>query len=288
MRIANISGRLHIVRDERVLDVEKASGGRLPWEPSEAYACWRELTAWADEQPQELFTELLDVAALGAPSPAPRQVFAIGTNYRTHAQEIGWPIPDTPMVFTKFPSSIAGPGAQVEITGPQVDWEVELVVVIGAGGYRIAATDAWAAIAGFTVGQDISDREVQMRPQSNPQFGLGKTFRGFSPIGPVVVSRDEVGDPHDLGLRCWVNGELMQDGRTDDLVFSIPTLVEYLSNVVTLLPGDLIFTGTPSGVGVTRRPPRFLAAGDVVTSAIDGIGELMTASVQRPPAPAGR
>jgi 2-keto-4-pentenoate hydratase/2-oxohepta-3-ene-1,7-dioic acid hydratase in catechol pathway len=192
------------------------------------------------------------------------------------------------MVFTKFPSSITGPAAQVEITGPRVDWEVELVVVIGTGGHRIAQADAWAAIAGFTVGQDISDRDVQMRPESYPQVGLGKSFPGFAPIGPVVASLEEVGDPHDLGLRCWVNGELMQDGRTDDLVFTIPYLVEYLSNVATLLPGDLIFTGTPSGVGTTRRPPRFLAPGDEVRSEIDGIGELTTSFVERAVHPQAR
>lgn len=281
MKIANVSGRLHLVRNGRVLDVGKASGGRFPAEPGEAYARWPELTAWAARQPDESFTEVLDVAELGAPVPAPRQVFALGTNYRTHAAEVGWPVPETPMVFTKFPSSVTGPGARVEITGPQVDWEVELVVVIGTGGHRIAEADAWTAIAGFTVGQDISDREVQLRPQSNPQFGLGKSFPGFAPIGPVVASLDEVGDPHDLGLRCWVNGELMQDGRSDDLVFSIPRLVAYLSDVVTLLPGDLIFTGTPSGVGATRRPPRFLAPGDEVRSEIDGIGELTTTFVKR-------
>ena len=185
------------------------------------------------------------------------------------------------MVFTKFPSSVTGPGAQVEITGPRVDWEVELVVVIGTGGYRIAETNAWSAIAGFTVGQDISDRDMQMRPQPNPQFGLGKSFPGFAPTGPVVASLDEVGDPHDLGLRCWVNGELMQDGRSDDLVFTIPFIVEYLSNVVTLLPGDLIFTGTSSGVGISRRPPRFIAPGDTVRSAIDNIGELTMTFVER-------
>lgn len=117
----------------------------------------------------------------------------------------------------------------MEITGPRVDWEIELVVVIGTGGHRIAETDAWQAIVGFTVGQDISDRDVQLRPESTPQLGLGKSFPGFSPIEPVVADLDEVGDPHDLGLRCWVNGELVQDGRSDDLVFTIPQLVAYLS-----------------------------------------------------------
>lgn len=281
MKVANVSGRLHLVRGGRVLDVEKASDGRFSAEPGEVYARWPELTAWAAEQRDDAFTDVLDVADLGAPVPAPRQVFALGTNYRTHAAEVGWPIPKTPMVFTKFPSSVTGPVAQVEITGPRVDWEVELVVVIGTGGHRIAEADAWQAIAGFTVGQDISDRDVQLRPEATPQLGLGKSFPGFSPIGPVVADLDEVDDPDNLGLRCWVNGELMQDGRTDDLVFTIPQLVAYLSDVVTLLPGDLIFTGTPSGVGISRRPPRFLAPGDELRSEIDRIGELTTTFVER-------
>ena len=282
MRIANISGRLHLVRDRGVLDVERASNGRLPADPGSAYARWSELLAWAAAQPDELFTETLDPAKLEAPSPAPRQVFVLGTNYRHHALELGWPIPEVPMVFTKFPSSVAGPNAQVGVTGPRVDWEVELVVVIGSGGHRIAADDAWSAVAGFTIGQDVSDRDVQRRPETFPQFGLGKSFPGFAPIGPVVVTRDEIGDPHDLGMRCWVNGELKQDGRTDDLVFSIPDLIEYLSGVVTLLPGDLIFTGTPSGVGSSQKPPRYLNPGDTVRSWIENIGEMTTAFVARP------
>ncbi|MEH0580096.1 MULTISPECIES: fumarylacetoacetate hydrolase family protein [unclassified Streptomyces] len=282
MKFANLAGRLHVVRGTSTLDVGKASGGQLPADPTEAYARWADVTKWASAQRDEAFTSTLDPDELYAPSPAPPQVFVLGLNYRSHAEELGWGVPDVPMVFTKFPSSVTGPGAEVEITGPKVDWEVELVVVIGKGGHHIAAADAWDAVAGFTVGQDVSDRDVQIRPQDNPQHGLGKSFKGFSPIGPVLATMDEVGDPHDLGLRCWVNGELVQDGRTDDFVFPIPFLIEYLSNVVTLLPGDLIFTGTPSGVGIGRKPPRFLSPGDEVRSEIDGIGEMVTKFVPRP------
>lgn len=281
MKIANVSGRLHLIREDGALDVAKASRGHLPADPAEAYHRWSELVEWADRQPDEAFTAEFDHAKLGPPSPSPSQVFALGTNYRGHAIELGWPIPDVPMVFTKFPSSLAGPGANVELTGPRVDWEVELVLVIGTGGHRIPAEQAWSAIAGFTVGQDISDRDVQIRPASAPQFGLGKSFPGFSPIGPVVVTRDELQDPHDLRLRCWVNDTLMQDGRTDDFVFDIPFLIEYISNVVTLRPGDLIFTGTPSGVGSGMNPPHFLGVGDEVRASIDGIGALQTTFVPR-------
>lgn len=279
MRVANISGRLNLVRNGRTLDVGKASGGRLQADPMEAYGRWPELVEWAAGLADDAFDRDFVVSEAGPPSPAPRQVFGLGTNYRKHAIEVGWPIPEVPMVFTKFSSSIAGPQAQVALTGPRVDWEVELVVVIGPGGHRIAAADAWSAIAGFTVGQDVSDRDVQRRPETYPQFGLGKSFPGFAPTGPVVVTSDEVGDPYDLGLRCWVNDALMQDGRTDDFVFAIPFLIEYLSGIVTLLPGDLIFTGTPSGVGSGRKPPRFLASGDVVRSEIDRIGEITTTFV---------
>ncbi|MGH3262455.1 MAG: fumarylacetoacetate hydrolase family protein [Trebonia sp.] len=281
MKFANLAGRLHVVRGTDVADVGMASEGRLPTDPAAAYARWSEVTRWAAALPDEAFTGTLDPGELAAPSPVPPQVFALGFNYRKHVTETGATIPEVPMVFAKFPSSVAGPGAEVEITGPRVDWEVELVVVIGEGGHRIAAADAWSAVAGFTVGQDVSDRDVQLRPKDNPQHGLGKSFKGFAPTGPVLVTLDEVGDPHDLGLRCWVNGELVQDGRTDELIFSIPFLIEYLSNVVTLFPGDLIFTGSPAGVGATRKPPRFLAAGDEVRSSIEGIGEMTTRFVAR-------
>jgi 2-keto-4-pentenoate hydratase/2-oxohepta-3-ene-1,7-dioic acid hydratase in catechol pathway len=282
MKFANLAGRLHVVRGTRALDVGKASEGRLPADPAAAYSRWAEVTQWAAAQPDAAFTATLDEKELGAPSPTPPQVFVLGLNYRSHAEELGWGVPEVPMVFTKFPSSVTGPDAEVEITGPKVDWEVELVVVIGKGGHRIAAKDAWDAVAGFTVGQDVSDRDVQVRPKDNPQHGLGKSFKGFSPTGPVLTTLDELKDPENLGLRCWVNGELVQDGRTDDFVFSIPYLIEYLSDVVTLLPGDLIFTGTPSGVGVGRTPPRFLSPGDEVRSEIDGIGEMTTRFVPRP------
>ncbi|MET8427728.1 fumarylacetoacetate hydrolase family protein [Nocardia sp. NPDC004860] len=262
-------------------DVGKVSGGRLPADPGAAYGRWSELLEWSAGLADEDFESPFPSSGVGPPSPAPRQVFGVGTNYRQQALDVGWPIPEVPMVFPKFPSAVAGPNERVELSGPRVDWEVELVVVVGAGGHRIRAIDAWDAIAGFTVGQDISDRDVQTRPDTYPQFGLGKSFPKFAPTGPIVVTRDEIGDPHDLGLRCWVNDDLMQDGNTDDLVFSIPFLIEYLSNIVTLLPGDLIFTGTPAGTGSGSNPPRFLVAGDRVRSRIEGIGEMTTIFEQR-------
>jgi 2-keto-4-pentenoate hydratase/2-oxohepta-3-ene-1,7-dioic acid hydratase in catechol pathway len=156
-----------------------------------------------------------------------------------------------------------------------VDWEVELVVVIGASAHRVGAGDAWSVVAGLTAGQDLSDRQVQLRPPM-PQFSLGKSFPGFGPTGPWLVTTDELDDPDDLALSCSIDGEVMQSSRTSDLIFSVPRLIDALSHITPLLPGDLIFTGTPSGVGVARKPQRFLTAGSVLETRIEGIGTMTT------------
>jgi 2-keto-4-pentenoate hydratase/2-oxohepta-3-ene-1,7-dioic acid hydratase in catechol pathway len=163
----------------------------------------------------------------------------------------------------------------VEIPAPTTDWEVELVVVMGRRAHRVHADAAWSHVAGLTIGQDLSERTLQ-RAGNVPQFGLGKSYPGFGPTGPWLVTLDEFADPDDLALSCSVNGVVMQDSRTSDLVFSVPRLIEYLSAVVVLLPGDVIFTGTPSGVGSARKPPQYLVPGDVVVSRIEGIGTLTT------------
>jgi 2-keto-4-pentenoate hydratase/2-oxohepta-3-ene-1,7-dioic acid hydratase in catechol pathway len=156
-----------------------------------------------------------------------------------------------------------------------VDWEVELVLVIGHRAYQVLAGNGWSHIAGVMVGQDLSERIVQTRPPA-PQFSLGKSFLGFGPTGPWVVTPDELADPDDLALGCTVNGEEMQKSRTSDLVFGADALIHHLSSITPLLPGDLIFTGTPSGVGGTRTPPRFLCPGDELVSTIEGIGTIRT------------
>ena len=183
-------------------------------------------------------------------------------------------VPDVPATFTKFPASLGGPFDDVEIIGDAVDWEVELVAVIGLPADHVVEAAAWDHIAGLTVGQDISDRKLQFA--AGMQFSLGKSRRGYGPMGPWVVTLDEVPNPDDLGLGCSVDGETVQDARTSDLIFSVPQLVAELSAVLTLLPGDIIFTGTPEGVGYARKPPRFLHPGDVLTSTIEGIGDLVT------------
>ena len=206
--------------------------------------------------------------------PRPAQVFAIGLNYQEHIDETGNTRSDeAPVIFTKFPTSITGPRSPVVLPSAFVDWEVEVVVVIGRRAHRVTEAEAWSHVAGVTLGQDLSERRVQ-RAAKPPQFSLGKSYPGFSPIGPSVVTVDELGDPDDIGLECSVDGEILQAGRTKDMILSVPQQIAYLSGILTLLPGDIVFTGTPSGVGFSRTPPRFLRAGEVLVSRAEGVGEL--------------
>ena len=271
MRLANLDGRATILTADGGVDVAEASGGRLGPTLSSVYAAWPEFLGMAPTLSASPATPV-DESRLGAPSPEPRQVFGIGLNYRSHAAESGATVPDIPATFTKFPACITGPYADVELPSGSVDWEVELVVVMGRRADRVAAADAWAHVAGLTIGQDLSERHVQFA--AGAQFSLGKSYRGFAPMGPWLVTPDELDDPDDLPLGCRIGDETMQDSRTGDLVFGVGALIEELSAVVPLLPGDVIFTGTPDGVGFTRTPPRFLAPGDVLESWIEGIGTM--------------
>ena len=272
MRVGNLDGRMVVIDGDRAIDVASDSDGLFGPDAASCYERWDEFAGWASTA--EGGAEF-DAAQLRSPAPTPRQSFGIGMNYASHAAETGAPNPEFPPTFTKFPSSITGPYASVELPSDAVDWEVELVAVIGRTAHHVAAGDAWSFIAGLTVGQDLSDRPVQLRPPV-PQFSLGKSYPGFAPMGPWLVTPDELADPDDLALSCTLNGETMQDSRTSDLIFSVSTLIECLSGIVTLLPGDVIFTGTPSGVGFTRKPPRFLAPGDVLVSTIEGIESITT------------
>jgi 2-keto-4-pentenoate hydratase/2-oxohepta-3-ene-1,7-dioic acid hydratase in catechol pathway len=272
MRIANVAGRLTVVTPAGGIDVEHASGGRFPADPAAVYDRWAEFTTWADEV-EAVGATTIDEESLGAPSPRPAQVFAVGLNYGAHALEAGYDIPEVPITFTKFPTCITGPHGDLPIPGDTVDWEVELVAVVGKRASHVAADDAWSYVAGLTVGQDYSERRVQTLGQT-PQFSLGKSFPGFGPTGPWLVTPDEFDDVDDLGLACTVNGELMQSGRTRDMIVSVPGIVSRLSAVCPLLPGDLIFTGTPEGVGSGRTPPIYLRPGDEVVSTIEHIGAI--------------
>ena len=224
---------------------------------------------------------LADVV-LEAPLPVPRRnLFCVGRNYRSHAKELSASVfknnaPDPeawPIVFTKVPECVIGPHDDVRLPGEvssQIDYEAELAVVIGVGGHNIARADAMKHVFGYTVVNDVTARDVQMR---HAQWDLGKSFDTFCPMGPWIVTADGF-DAARTRVRCWVNGELRQDARTADLIFDIPTLIETCSRGITLLPGDIIATGTPAGVGMGMTPSRWLAHGDVVRIEIDGIGEL--------------
>ncbi|MET9595445.1 fumarylacetoacetate hydrolase family protein [Streptomyces sp. NPDC006516] len=275
MRIANLSGRLTLVLGERAVDVHDASDHRFPADPQAIYEQWEEFKAWASEADLKDAGRPYDAADLGAPAPAPRQLLAIGLNYREHVDEAGFTQPeDMPPVFTKFCSSITGPLSDVVLPeGGHTDWEVELVTVIGKAARRVREADAWDHVAGLTVGQDLSERVLQMSGPA-PQFGLAKSYPGFSPMGPFLVTPDDFVDPDALELTCSVNGAEVQRGSTRQLIFSVPQLIAKLSEVLTLLPGDVIYTGTPAGVGFGRTPPRWLRPGDELISAIQGIGEL--------------
>lgn len=284
MRLANLDGRLVIVVDAddsestegkaRAVDVERASDGLFGADPQAVYARWDEFAEWASSARID-GGELFDPARLGPPVPRPPQVFAIGVNYTEHAEEAGYPSDSLPVTFTKFPSCLTGPEATVVLPSAFVDWEVELVVVISRRGDNVARENAFDHVAGFTVGQDLSERHVQAEG-TKPQFSLGKSFRGFGPSGPWVVTLDEFADPTDLEIGCRVASEQLQLSRTSQLIYDIPELIVRLSSICVLQPGDIIFSGTPAGVGNARTPKRFLTTDDVLVSSIEGIGSITT------------
>lgn len=285
MRIANCDGRLFIMTADGGVDVESASGGMFSADPQAIYSRWDEFRGWATDA---TFTPqpTPEVTTFGPPVPRPAQILAVGLNYRDHAAESGIDIPQEPVVFTKFASCLTGPHAEIAVEpGSWTDWEVELVVVIGRRAEHVSPRQAWAHVTGLTVGQDISDRLLQFRGSAPQQFDLGKSRPGFGPIGPWVVTPDELPDPDDLTMSCTVDGELMQKSSTKDMIFSVPQIIARLSALLPLLPGDLIFTGTPSGIGAGMKPPRFLEPGQTLTSRIEGIGELRNRIIAPSPVP---
>jgi len=286
VRLANLDGAAQLITDPGRIDIAKRSSGSLPGDPMELLGRMDELSDWASS------IDLADVdgpivtGSLGPPVPRPSKTFGVGLNYRAHAAEADMAAPSVPLIFTKFPSSLTGPESDVVLPSHFTDWEVELVVVIGRRGRYIDADSALDHVAGFTIGQDISERRVQMATKP-PQFSMGKSFDTFAPIGPAVVTLDLLEHPEDLAIGCEVAGETMQAARTADLVFDVPTLIAYLSTICTLEVGDLIFSGTPEGVGAARKPPRFLADGEVLTSTIEGLGSMSNRCVNSPHFDAG-
>jgi 2,4-diketo-3-deoxy-L-fuconate hydrolase len=279
VRFAVLNDRAVVLDADGLVDVNEASQGRFGPDPMTCYDQWSSFLAWAADTSSAIHRAPPEGPAYGPPSPCPRQVFGVGVNYADHAAEAGMAVPGDPLIFAKFASSVAGQASPLLITVPTVDWEVELVAVIGSRAQDVTGQDAWSVVAGLTIGQDISDRQLQLAG-ATPQFSLGKSRPGYGPIGPWLVTPDEFEDPDDLGISCTLNGEIVQAARTSSLIHNVPSIVSYLSSVVVLLPGDVIFTGTPAGVGFTRTPPRFLAGGDVLVSSIQGIGELRTEAAE--------
>jgi 2-keto-4-pentenoate hydratase/2-oxohepta-3-ene-1,7-dioic acid hydratase in catechol pathway len=268
-----LSGRLALIIDAGAIDVEEASAGRFASDPQRVYERWFEFVEWAADAAPPSSAVPFSAERLGPPAPRPAQVFGIGANYRSHAAEGGLDVPEWPMVFTKYVSSFTGPVGEIELPSDAVDWEVELVFVVAQMARDVPAERGWEYVAGLTVGQDLSEREIQLRGEI-PQMSLGKSLPGFSPMGPFLVTPDSLPDRDALAISCSVDGETVQQGSTGDLVFSVPALVAELSAMVPLLPGDVVFTGTPAGVGLARRPPRFLQPGEQLVSRIEGLGEM--------------
>ena len=257
------------------LGAETAQRGALPLIEA--------LASGAALPPLEAASVALSAVRLEAPLPLPRRnLWCVGRNYQAHAKELSdsvfkdnHSVPEAwPIVFTKVPECVVGPHDDVRLPGAdisdQIDYEAELAVVIGKGGKNIARADAMGHVFGYTIVNDVTARDVQMRHQ---QWDMGKSFDTFCPMGPWIVTADEL-DGTKTRVRCWVNGELRQDGPTEHMIFDIPTLIETISRGITLYPGDVIATGTPAGVGMGLKPPRYIQSGDVIRVEVDGIGAI--------------
>lgn len=216
-----------------------------------------------------------------APVHDPRKIVCIGLNYKDHAAESGAPIPKEPILFSKYATALIGHNEDIVLppVSSEVDYEAELVIVVGKRGRNISKAAAMDYVAGYTVGHDVSARDWQLK-KDGKQWMVGKTFDTFAPAGPVLTTKDEVPDPHKLAIKLRLNGQTMQDSNTAQLIFGVPEIIAYLSQVFTLEPGDLIYTGTPPGVGFAKKPPVFLKGGDVCEVEIEGLGVLRNAVVQ--------
>ena len=277
VRFGSVGGRAVLVADSLAgfVDIEKFSGGKLPSDPMACIERWSDVCSLAKSLASAKTTELtpLDFDKLDCPVPRPRQIFAVGVNYKAHAAEMNHGLPKEPLVFTKFPSSLNRPHGQIKLVGEKCDFEAELVAVIAKGGRNISVTDAWSHVAGLCAGQDFSDRALQYA-NTPPQFSLGKSRAGFAAIGPYITDAATLATRGNLEMTCRVSGEVMQHTQTDDMIFEIPDIIAYLSSICELFAGDVIYTGTPSGVGAGRTPQRFLRAGDIVETTIQDLGTL--------------
>lgn len=238
------------------------------------------IAARAAENPSATVYQASEVRLL-APIPDPQKIICVGLNYRDHAAESGAPIPREPVLFSKYPTAVIGLDEPIVLptVSKEVDYEAELVVVVGKKGKNFSESEATNYIAGYTVGHDVSARDWQLK-KDGKQWMAGKTFDTFAPCGPVLVTRDEVPDPCNLGIRLRLNGQTMQNSSTQQMIFSPAFVLSYVAQIVTLMPGDLVFTGTPPGVGSARKPQLFLKGGDTVEVEIDTIGVLRNPVVQ--------
>jgi len=277
-RLGCVDGRAVLITTSLTgyIDIEKVSSGKLSSDPMACFENWVEVCKVATNlsQADESSAIVLDANKLECPVPRPRQIFAIGINYKAHAAEMNNPLPSQPLVFTKFQSSLNSPNGAVALVGEKCDFEAELVAIIAKGGRNISASEAWGHVAGLCVGQDVSDRALQYA-NTPPQFSLGKSRAGFTPIGPWITDAASLTTRGNLEMTCRVSGEIMQHTQTDDMIFEIPEIISYLSSICELFPGDVIYTGTPSGVGAGRTPQRFLRAGDVIETTIQDLGTLI-------------
>ena len=270
-KLANIDGKSSLIHGDSYYDINSISQGEITSDPFYILDSLDDLHDLSSKIDNFEPTGLIENSLLGAPVTNSRNCYAVGLNYRAHAEESGMEIPPFPMVFTKHTSCIVGPFDNIEMRSDIVDYEAELVLVIGKKGKNISKESAWDHVAGLTVGQDISDRAVQFHA-TPAQFNLGKSFDTFGPIGPYLVSPDSVANKNAVHLECHINNELRQESSTDDLIFTVPDIISYISEFLTLNTGDLIFTGTPSGVGATQG--KLLKDGDIITTSIKEIGTI--------------
>jgi 2-keto-4-pentenoate hydratase/2-oxohepta-3-ene-1,7-dioic acid hydratase in catechol pathway len=275
--------RLGALDGNRIIDLAAASQGRLPADMRnllEMGDAGLEMARSAVQSPPADAIQDADSARILAPIRNPSKVVAIGLNYMDHCREQNIEPPKLPTIFTKFPSSIVGPGDAIRwdpaLTG-QVDYEAELALVIGRTARNVPESAAFDHVAGYTICHDVSARDLQF---GDGQWVRGKSLDTFCPLGPTLVTRDEIADPHNLAIRCTVNGQVLQDSNTRELIFKLPYLIAFCSRAFTLLPGDVITTGTPDGVGVFRDPQVFLHDGDQVTVEVEGLGQLTNPCVE--------
>jgi 2-keto-4-pentenoate hydratase/2-oxohepta-3-ene-1,7-dioic acid hydratase in catechol pathway len=270
-KLGTVGGKAVLIKDDHYFDVESLSNGAISSDSVEALKFQSELSELYDTLSGENATGNLSEIELGNPVPKSPNCYAVGLNYRKHAEESGMDIPEVPMIFTKHTSCFVGPKANVEMRSDYVDWEVELVVVIGKEGKNISKENALEHVAGLCVGQDISDRPTQFAT-TPAMFNLGKSFDTYGPMGPALVSLDLLENCENLDIECKLNGETVQKSNTSDLIFNVSSIISYLSEIVSLNIGDTIWTGTPSGVGIASG--KFLKDGDVLTSSIEGLGSM--------------